>query len=133
MARSYNCPTYGGHVGRDAEEFSYGAGQTGATLSFAVGFSYKGRDGWINETFWIKTSVFGKQAKYVLENVRKGSYVVVTGPFSPRPYTKKNGQPGVSFEMRAQDIVVVATASDSGTTVVERIEDLPFHDDMPPF
>jgi single-strand DNA-binding protein len=94
-----------GYLGKNPE-LRYFPNGTGVT-SFSMATSRKYKD--TDETTWFEISVFGNQAEACNQHLHKGSLVLVTGRLksvdgNPRTYTRKDGTPGASFEVTADDV-----------------------------
>ncbi len=74
----------------------------------AVNEYRKNKDGqWeTSDTLWIKVSTFGYLAEKLADRtLQKGQEVVVHGKLRLVKYNDKNGNPGMSLELRADDVV----------------------------
>ncbi len=57
-----------------------------------------------NETFFIPCVIWGNSAKYVNENLTKGSFVAIDGRLSKRKYVMSNGQTSHVTEVLVDNI-----------------------------
>lgn len=85
--------TLTGNLGRDPEYRHLESGQNVATLSVAVRQpKRKNQDGSYTDApaFWVKVEVWGKQAEYCADVLRKGAPVCCTGVVMQEEWTDKN-------------------------------------------
>lgn len=75
-----------GNLGKDPELRTTTGGTDVASFSLAVK-----RKGQKDITDWFDVVAFGDQAKLVMNNLKKGSYVKVEGEFQKRSYNNKEG------------------------------------------
>ena len=87
--------TITGNLGQDPKHASTRDSQEVCNMSVGV------RQGWGDRenTNWYRVAVWGKRAKHVADNLRKGMKVTVVGEFSLSEY---EGKP--QLEVRASDI-----------------------------
>ena len=90
----------------------------------------------VEETTWLRVSVWGKQAETANQYLAKGKKVLVEGRLrpddngGPRTFTRQDGTMGASFEMTA-DIVRVLSSRDENDYVPaggagQEEDDIPF-------
>ncbi len=80
--------TLTGNLGRDPEFQTTQSGQMVAKFSLAVRQPKKqGQD---QPAFWVKVEVWGKQAEYVANYLKKGNSVCVTGQVAEESWNDKN-------------------------------------------
>ena len=109
-----------GNLGRDPE-LKYTSGGI-PIVNFPVATNHKWTDPEGNaqeETVWFRIAVYGKQAEACNEFLTKGQKVLVEGTLlagdkngGPRIYTRKDGTPGASFEVRATTVRFLSTRAD---------------------
>lgn len=101
-----------GNAGADAE-IQYGqTGQARVTVNVAVTPRVKTNGEWADgETAWFRTTLFGRDAEAIAEQVRKGTTVVVAGRLAPRQYQTKAGEPRTSLDVVADHLGVVPRAN----------------------
>lgn len=112
-----NVFTFSGHIGRDAEKRFTPSGDSVVTFSVPVksGFGDKAI------TSWIKCALWGKRGDSVLQYLKKGQLVGVSGEFACREYQDKDGQQRYSNEVRVNDVSLLGKqdrsepATNSGT------------------
>jgi len=80
--------TLTGNLGRDPEFQTTQSGQMVAKFSLAVRQPKKG--GQDQPAFWVKVEVWGKQAEYVANYLKKGASVCVTGQVAEEQWNDKN-------------------------------------------
>lgn len=113
-----------GFVGDEPQLKYFGDG--GAVCNFSVASSdYAGKDD-PKHTTWFRVSVWGARAEAANEYLKKGSGVVVVGRLksdengNPRTFTRKNGEPGASYEVSATDWQF---AGGKGSNVADDVEE----------
>lgn len=80
--------TLTGNLGRDPDFQTTQSGQMVSKFSLAVRQPKKqGQD---QAAFWVKVEVWGKQAEYVANYLKKGSSVCVTGQVAEESWSDKN-------------------------------------------
>jgi len=130
-----------GNLGGDPEMRYLPDGTAITNFSMATNRSYTNKNGEkVDETTWVRVSVFGNQAEAVNQYLSQGSQVLVEGRLSPdretggpRVYTKNNGEPGASYEVRASRVVFVGSKgdtesvkSDTGSAGSNTEDEIPF-------
>lgn len=100
-----------GALGKDAELKYTKNGAPVLEFSLADSLSRKDdNDAWVDvrETIWWRVSLWGPLAETLAPALVKGARVEVTGPIQIRTYSKVDGTQGVSYEIRADTVGVVA-------------------------
>lgn len=90
-----------GNLGRDPEIKYLDNGNAVANFSIAA---RTGKE----ETTWINCAVWGKRAQVVIDYLKKGSAVTVSGRGKLRNYQKNGGTSGQSLEMEVLDFTLPA-------------------------
>lgn len=94
-----------GNVGNDPELRYTPAGMAVCNFSLAVNRSWGKGDEKKEETTWWKVAVWGAQAESVNQYVTKGKQVLVVGSrVKVEAYLKKDGTPGASIEITADNV-----------------------------
>lgn len=101
-----------GYLGNDPVMRFTPSGQAVTTFSLATNRSYTNNSGQkIDETTWLRVSVWGAQAESCNQYLKKGSLVLVIGRLNPdsesggpRMFTRKDGSTGTSYEVTAQNV-----------------------------
>jgi len=89
-----------GHLGGDPESRFTPGGTAVATLSIATNESRKNSEGnWEDHTEWHRCVLFGKQAEFAAEYVKKGQMVYVEGRLQTRSWEDKEGMKRYSTEV----------------------------------
>ena len=89
-----------GHLGGDPESRFTPGGTAVATFSIATNESRKNSDGnWEDHTEWHRCVLFGKQAEFAGEYVKKGQMVYVEGRLQTRSWEDKEGMKRYSTEV----------------------------------
>ena len=98
-----------GYLGADPEMRFTASGQPVTNFSVATNRKYKNASGEdVKETTWFKVSAWGKLAEVCNTYLHKGSQVYIEGRLiadpatgGPRLWTRQDGSPAASFELRA--------------------------------
>ncbi|MFL3027923.1 MAG: single-stranded DNA-binding protein [Candidatus Neomarinimicrobiota bacterium] len=89
-----------GHLGGDPESRFTPGGTAVATFSVATNESRKNTEGnWEDHTEWHRCVLFGKQAEFAGEYVKKGQMVYVEGRLQTRSWEDKEGMKRYSTEV----------------------------------
>lgn len=84
-----------------------------ARLSVATNDFYTTKNGRrIEETNWHSIVLWGKQAEYAQENIRKGTEVAIEGRLVNRSYEDKNGRKVFVTEISVNEIYVISQRED---------------------
>jgi single-strand DNA-binding protein len=102
-----------GYVGADPETRVSPSGEELTSFSLAINENRKTDDGYIETSRWFKVYCQGKTAKNVMDYVKKGSQVYVTGnPKLPKAYvSKKDGTTKIAEDIWADKIVFLSGES----------------------
>lgn len=114
--------TVAGRLGKDPEVRFTQGGTKVASFSVATDRKYTGSDGnQVKETIWLRVSTFGKTADAIETYLKKGAMVLVEGRLTPdkqtggpRVFTRPDGTTGSSYEVIANVVRFLSSASDSG-------------------
>lgn len=110
--------TLNGNLGSDSELSFTPNGK--AKLTFSVGDTPRrlNRDTnqWedAGETTWWRITEWGDKAEALVEHLRKGAKVLITGTAGVRTYEKKDGSEGWSAEIKPRNIAVIPKAQRNG-------------------
>jgi len=121
-----------GNLGRDPEMKYTPSGAAVTSMNVAVNDDYTNGDGErVKRTIWIRVSAWGKQAESCNNYLSKGKKVLVEGRLvadpqtgNPRIWTRQDGTPGSSFEVRAQTVRFLSGKDEGAQDVGD--EDIPF-------
>lgn len=135
----YQSLTIVGNLGRDPEMRYLPDGTAVTNLNVASSRRYNNRDGQpVEETTWVKVTVWNKQAETVNQYLTKGSKVLVEGTLTPDPntggprlWTRQDGSVGASYEMRANTVRFLSSRGDNGGSYSNGAPDEPEEDDIP--
>lgn len=90
-----------GHLGGDPELHFTPNGKAVCNLSIAVNDGQKQADGtWSDETMWVRAEVWNEAGERLAEQLHKGNLVYAEGALKVREYTRKDGSPGTSIELK---------------------------------
>ena len=146
MAFSINMAIITGNVTRDPELRYTPSGSAVCSFGVATNHSIKKGDQWENVPTFHNVVVWGKQAEYISNNVKKGTKVSLTGRIDNRQYDAKDGTKKYISEIIADTVVPftdrksVDTAStevdntpaqDAGAATEDKVEDIVIPDEMP--
>lgn len=122
-----------GNLGNDPAMRFTPSGQAVTSFSIADSRTYISNGETVKETTWFKISVWGKQAEACNQYLKKGSKVYVEGRMTPdkatgapRIYTKGDGTPATSFEVKASTVQFLSPKSESA-----QAEPAPLDEDNP--
>jgi single-strand DNA-binding protein len=94
-----------GRIGQDPKMASTQSGQSVANFSMATDESYKDSNGnKIEKAEWHRIVVWGKQAEFANNYLRKGRLVLVEGKIQTRKWQNKEGQDQYTTEIVAQRV-----------------------------
>ncbi len=120
-----------GHLGGDPESRFTPGGTAVATFSIATNESRKNSDGnWEDHTEWHRCVLFGKQAEFAGEYVKKGQMVYVEGRLQTRSWEDKEGMKRYSTEVVGNAFTTLGRRNTEGgggsPTQPSNDDDLPF-------
>ncbi len=98
-----------GNIGREAEVRYTPNGDAIASFSFALNSGY----GEKQITSWLNCSIWGKRAETLAPMLTKGTRVGITGEFTARPYTNKQGEEKISLDVRVNDLTLLGGKQDA--------------------
>ena len=102
-----------GRLGQDPEIKYFESGSVKAKFSVAVDRTFSKEN---KITDWFNIEVWGRQAEFVGEWVKKGSLVSVTGQLEVNRYTDQAGNQKEWPLIRANDVRFVGSKKESGAT-----------------
>lgn len=124
-----------GNVGKDPEIRSMPNGTSVAIFNLATTDSYKKDDVWIDTTEWHSIVFFGKTADYIMQKVKKGSKIYVSGKLVSNEY-EKDGQKKKVWKINAYDFMLLdfmpktsETTYNNNTYSIPEIDN--FNEDVP--
>ena len=114
MANDLNQFTCIGRLGRDPEVKYMNNGDAAVNISLAVGKSWtdKNTREKKEQTTWVPVSFFGKTAEIIGQYCKKGSQLMITGEFTVRKYTDKDGVEKQMTEIRGRDMQLLGSKPD---------------------
>lgn len=92
-----------GNLGQDCETRYTSGGDAITSFSVALTSGY----GEKKLTTWMRCSMFGKRGEAVAPFLKKGTQVAISGEFSARPYTNKDGVEKISLDVRVNDLTLL--------------------------
>lgn len=142
MSRDLNMWQGIGRLGQDPETRQLPNGDTVANFSIACGDDYMDKNSGelVEQTEWVRVSVFGKTAENVERFCSKGKQVYVQGKLKTRKWQDKDGNDRYTTEINAHTVQFLGGKSDGGergeseprqqSRPAPRKEE-PFEDDIP--
>lgn len=114
-----NSLNFTGNLGQDAEQRNLPDGTSIVSMSVPckAGFGDKA------VTTWLRCTLFGKRGESVMPYLKKGTMVGISGEFSARDYTDKDGNKRQSLEVRINDLTLLGGRKDEA-----RPTERPSHD-----
>ena len=95
-----------GNLGRDPEVKSFDNNRKLATLSLATNETYKNDKGEkVTETQWHNIVIWGAQAKFAEEMLKKGDEIAIDGKLASRHYIDKDGNKRYVTEVVANEFL----------------------------
>jgi single-strand DNA-binding protein len=108
MEKSINKAELSGFAGKDPEVITFSNGGRMIRFSLATSSSYKNKnEEWVRETTWHNISMWDKLAEKGISEIKKGSFVKLSGKIVNRAYTDKSGVKQNAFEIRAYEFEVI--------------------------
>lgn len=100
---SFNRVILVGNLGKDPVDLSKGESTIAAfSLATHETVSFNGKTE--KTTEWFDVVCFGKDATFVIKNLKKGNEVLVEGKLQARSYSTKDGTKVKTFEIRASTV-----------------------------
>jgi single-strand DNA-binding protein len=103
-----NVFNFTGNLGNEAEMRYTPNGDPIVNFSVAVKAGYGDKA----TTTWIRCAMWGKRGESVVEYLKKGTMVGVSGELSNREYQDKDGQKRYSLEVRVNDLTLIGGKQD---------------------
>ncbi|MDB5122749.1 MAG: single-stranded DNA-binding protein [Mucilaginibacter sp.] len=95
-----------GNLGMDPELKTFDNNRNMARFSMATNESYKNDKGEkVTETQWHNLVIWGMQAKYAGDNLKKGDEVAIEGKLASGSYTDKDGNKRYFTEVVVNDFI----------------------------
>lgn len=91
------------HTGKDLDLRYLPDGTAVGQFSAALSSGYGDK----RVTTWLNCSIFGKRAETIAPMLKKGASVAITGEFTARQYTSKEGVEKQSLDVRVSDITLL--------------------------
>jgi len=144
MAFSINLAVITGNVTRDPELRYTPSGSAVCSFGVATNHSVKKGDQWENVPTFHNIVVWGKQAEYISNTVKKGVKVSLSGRIDNRQYDAKDGTKKYISEIVADSVIPFTErrAPDDNPTsesqeapvenkIEDKVEDIVIPDEMP--
>lgn len=111
--------SFTGRVGKEPELRFTNGQDAKAVLGFSVAESHRKFNKQTNEwedtgTTWRNVSLWGGKAERMAEVLHKGDLVVVAGREQTREYQTKDGNPGSSLDVQADEVGLVSRPGATG-------------------
>jgi len=104
-----------GRLGRDPEMRYAPSGTAIATFSVATNSSQKQDGEWVDKTDWHNILVFGKNAEFAGEYLKKGKQVFIEGRMQTSSWEDQQGQKKYKTEIVVSDIQMISSKGDNST------------------
>ncbi len=121
-----NVLNFTGGLGSDAETRFTPSGDAITSFSVALTSGY----GEKKITTWLNCSLFGKRGESLAQYLKKGAQVAISGEFTARPYTTKEGIEKLSLDVRVNDLTLIGGKSDGGNGNTQRQDHKPNEQDI---
>lgn len=105
-----------GNVGKDAELRFTQSGDAICQFSFALTSGYGDKA----ITTWLNCSLWGKRGETLAPMLLKGTKIGITGEFTARPYTTKEGAEKLSLDVRVNDLTLLGGKQEGGNGNTQR-------------
>lgn len=97
-----------------------------ASIRIASGEKYTRRDGIeVEDTLWLDVVVNGNSVDFVDKYVGKGDLLFVEGRLKERKWTDREGNERTAFEVRCQNVQIVAKKKTEDAAAAADDDDLP--------
>ena len=104
-----------GNVGGDPDMRYSPDGRPFLRFNVASNGRTKNQQGeWVDETTWVRVTVFGQRAETLSQYLRKGSKVYADGRLEARPWTDQQGQVRAGLEVIADTVEFMSPRGDDG-------------------
>jgi single-strand DNA-binding protein len=113
-----NILTATGNLSRDAEQRHLTSGSSIVTFSIPLEAGF----GDNKTTTWINCNVWGKQGEALLQYLKRGQQVGVSGEFSIREWVDKDGNKRQSPELRVEKLKLLGKPSGTSASGVSQPE-----------
>ena len=107
-----NSLQFTGNLGQDAEQRNLPDGTAVLTMSVPCKSGFGDRA----VTTWLRCTLFGKRGESVAPYLKKGALVGISGEFSAREYTDKDGNKRQSLEVRVNDVTLLGGRNEAAST-----------------
>ena len=113
-----NSINFTGNLGSDAEQKILADGTSIVSMNVPCksGFGDKAI------TTWLRCSLFGNRGASLMPHLTKGSLVGITGEFSAREYTDRDGNKKQSLEVRVSDVSLLGGRKDAPAAAPQRAQ-----------
>lgn len=123
-----------GHLGAEPEMKTLESGAKVARINLATNESYKLQNGeWKEETMWHTVTAWNQLAERMLQQLNKGSFVMIEGKLVNRSYTDAVGVKKYFTEVRAVNMMKLdKKASETAQQIQDDVQE-EINDDGLPF
>ena len=112
--------TIAGRIGNDAEQKTFGSGDS--VVNFSVAVNRPKKSGNKQDALWFRVSLFGRLGETLLPYLVKGATVGVAGELNVRTYEAK-GATQVSVEINARQVSLLGGAGARETVPADDTND----------
>ena len=119
-----NSINFTGNLGKDAEQKILPDGTSIVSMSVPCKAGFGDRA----VTTWLRCTLFGPRGAGVYPHLTKGALVGISGEFSAREYTDRDGAKKQSLEVRISDLTLLGGRKDAQAADVPQRSTRPSHD-----
>lgn len=109
-----------GNLGAAPEVKEVTGGRKMAKFSMATHERFKNQKGeWMEETYWHKITLWGKQAEFAQKNFQKGTEIAVDGKLRPKVYEDKDGTKKFTIDIEVNEVMICGNKEKKNTSIEE--------------
>lgn len=121
-----------GHLGADPEMKTIESGAHVVRMHIATNESYKMASGeWKEETMWHTVTAWNKLAERIMQQLHKGSYVMIEGKLINRSYNDAAGVKKFYTDVRATNMMLLDKKASEQTAAEPELQDADTDDGLP--
>lgn len=109
-----------GYLGTDPYKIDVPGGKSfGASFKLATNEKMKIKGEYVTRTDWHKVNIWGQGAEYCIDNLSKGSKVLVEGRIRNSDYVDKDGVKHYSYEIFAKNLNFISKSKKQKENTIE--------------
>lgn len=106
-----------GNLGADPELRYAASGSAFLRFNVACNGRVKDQSGaWVDETSWVRVTVFGQRAESLANLLKKGTRIYADGRLEAKPWTDRSGNVQAGLELIASDVEFASSRQDADPT-----------------